>query len=216
MKKAKLMAVIVLSGLLLYGCVGGGSSTFPPEQNAVYVNRNGEIYTALVGAYDASHDYYDSEELKARAEEEAAAYNAEHPVSQTASEGVAAAVTLTECSLENGMAKLVFRYLTGEDLCQFTEVSQDEANHVESLHVSTVADGLKDANVAGGTWVDVKKNTTIDAGDIMKQSKLRLVAVTGAASIQTEGKILYYSGNLNLKDEFTAEVTDGTAYLVFK
>ena len=50
----------------------------------------------------------------------------------------------------------------------------------------------------------------------MKQSKLRLVSVNGAASIQTEGKILYYSGNLNLKDEFTAEVTDGNAYLVFK
>ena len=75
MKKAKITAVIIMAGLLLYGCKGG-SSTFPPEQSAIYVNRSGEIYTALVGTYDSSKDYYDSAEFKAMAEKEAADYNA--------------------------------------------------------------------------------------------------------------------------------------------
>lgn len=215
MKKAQIIAVAALSGLLLYGCVGGGGrSAFPPEQSSIYVNRKGKIYTALVGTYDASRDYYDLEELKAMAAKEAAAYNEEHPAGQAG--GGQAAVSLADCSLGNGTARVVYQYLTGEDLCRFTQEAQDEANHAESFNVSTVADGLADASIAGGTWVDVRKNTTIDAGEIMKQGKLHLVAVTGGVCVQAEGKILYYSGNLNLTDEFTAEVTDGTAYLVFK
>lgn len=213
MKKVKVAAVIILSGLLLYGCkMGGESSQFPPNQSTIYVSRDGEIYTALVKEYDTSHGYYNGEELKAMAEQEAAKYNAEYPSGQ---EDISA-VSLAECSLENGTAKVVYRYLTADDLCRFTEESQDQANHVETLKVSTVADGLGEMNEAKGAWVDVKKNSTIDPGEVMKQSKLHLVVATGASSIQTEGKILYYCGNVNLKDEFTAEITEGSACLIFK
>lgn len=213
MKKVKVAAVIILSGLLLYGCkMGGESSHFPPDQSTIYVSRDGEIYTALVKEYDAGRGYYSAEELKSMAEQEAAEYNAEYPSGQ---EGTPA-VSLTECSLENGTAKVIYRYLTAGDLCRFTEVSQDQANHVEDFKVSTVADGLGKMNETGGTWVDVKKNSTIDPGEIMKKSKLNLVVITGGTCVQTEGKILYYSGNVNLKDEFTAEVTEGSACLIFR
>ncbi|MCI8724518.1 MAG: hypothetical protein HFG66_00045 [Hungatella sp.] len=213
MKRFKVAAVIILSGLLLYGCkMGGESSQFPPEQSTIYVSRDGEVYTALVKEYDTSHGYYSAEELKAMAEQEAAEYNAEYPSGQ---EG-AAAVSLTECSLENGTAKVVYRYLTGDDLCRFTEAAGDQINQVEDFKVSTVADGLGKMNETGGTWVEVKNNSTIDPGEIMKKSKLNLVVITGGASVQTEGKILYYSGNVNLKDEFTAQVTEGSACLIFK
>ena len=138
MKKAKITAVILMTGLLLYGCKGG-SSTFPPEQSAIYVNRSGEIYTALVGTYDTSKNYYDSTEFKAMAEKEAADYNAEHSTGQ---ENSLKPVSLTECTLENGRAKVVYQFLTGDDLCRFTEGTQDKANHVEHLSISTVAEGL--------------------------------------------------------------------------
>lgn len=213
MKRIKVAAVIILSGLLLYGCkMGGEKSTFPPEQSTIYVSRDGEIYTALVKEYDTSHGYYSVEELKAMAENEAAEYNAEYPSGQEGS----ASVSLTECSLENGTVKVVYQYLTGDDLCRFTEAAQDEINGVEYFQVSTVADGLGEMNEASTTWVDVKKNGTINPGEIMKQSKLHLVVVTGGSSVQTEGKILYYSGNVSLKDQFTAEVADGSACLIFK
>ena len=111
---------------------------------------------------------------------------------------------------------MVYRYLTGDDLCRFTEAAGDQINQVEDFKVSTVADGLGKMNETGGTWVEVKNNSTIDPGEIMKKSKLNLVVITGGASVQTEGKILYYSGNVNLKDEFTAQVTEGSACLIFK
>ncbi len=50
----------------------------------------------------------------------------------------------------------------------------------------------------------------------MKKKDLPMVIVTGTVTIQTEGRILYYSGAVNLKDEFTAQVTEGTAYIVFR
>lgn len=214
MKKAKLAAIAVMAGLMLYGCKGGGgTSSFPPEQSAIYVNRNGEIYSALVKTYDTSRDYYDAAELKAMAEAEVAAYNAEHPVGQ---EGSSKAVTLTDCTLENGMARIVYEYADGTSLSQFTGQFQDAVNHAETLEVSTVAEGLTQGKVTDGAWMDVKKNSTAALDDVMKQSRLHLVSVNGAVSVQTEGKILYYSGNVTLKDEFTAEITEGNAYLVFK
>ena len=48
MKRFKVAAVIILSGLLLYGCkMGGESSQFPPEQSTIYVSRDGEVYPAM-------------------------------------------------------------------------------------------------------------------------------------------------------------------------
>lgn len=214
MKKAKLAAVAVMAGLMLYGCKGsGGNSSFPPEQSSIYVNRDGEIYSALVKEYDTSHDYYDAAELKKMAENEVADYNAEHPAGQ---EGGKAAVTLTDCTLENGKARIVYQYAGGTDLSQFTGQFQDAVNHAETLEVSTVAEGLTKGKVTDGTWTDVKKNGAAALDDVMKQSKLHLVSVSGTVSVQTEGKILYYSGNVTLKDEFTAEIAEGSAYLIFK
>ena len=101
-------------------------------------------------------------------------------------------------------------------MSSFTEQVQDEKNHVESLSVSTVADGLLAGKVADGKWFDVKKGSAVAVDEVMKKSKLSLVSVEGTATIQTEGAILYYSGDVILKDAYTADVSGGNAYLVFK
>ena len=66
------------------------------------------------------------------------------------------------------------------------------------------------------TWTDARKSNTTDLETVMKKKDLPMVIVTGTVTIQTEGRILYYSGAVNLKDEFTAQVTEGTAYIVFR
>ena len=43
-----------------------------------------------------------------------------------------------------------------------------------------------------------------------------MVVAEGTVTIQTEGRILYYSGAVELRDEYTAQVTGGTAYIVFR
>ena len=217
MKKARVAAAVVLAGLMLFGCKASGSSPFPPEQSAIYVNRDKEIYTAIVENYDAGKDYYDGAELKVLAEEEAVAYNAENPVvSGGVGENGTGAVKLTECTMENGIARVIYQYADGKSLSQFTERVQDEKNHAEALSVSTVADGLLAGKVTDGTWYDVKKSAATTLDEVMKQSKMNLVSVEGTVTVQTEGAILYYSGNVTLKDEYTADVADGKAYLIFK
>ena len=49
----------------------------------------------------------------------------------------------------------------------------------------------------------------------MRQNKLHMVAVDGDATIQTEGAIRYYSGEVTLTDSNVAEVS-GQAYLIYR
>ena len=61
-----------------------------------------------------------------------------------------------------------------------------------------------------------RKNAAADQNTVLKKKDLPLVAVTGPVTVQTEGQILYYSGQVDLKDEFTARIAEGTAYIVFR
>ncbi len=211
MKKTK-VAAFLMAGLLLQGCKIGGSSTFPPEQNAIYISRKGEIYTALTESYDPASGYYDQSEFRAMAEEEAATYNAEYPASQ---ENQQPPVTITDCTLENGSARIVYQYASGEDLCRFTEMFQDEVNQAQALSVF-LTEEASEALTTEAPWIDAKKNSQVTAQEVAKQNKLPMVSVTGHVTVQTEGKILYYNGDVSLKDEYTAEILEGNAYLVFK
>ncbi len=216
MRRAKVAAVILFAVSMLFGCKAE-VSPFPPEQSAIYVNKAGEIYSAIVETYDAGKTYYDAAELKELAEAEAAAYNQENPVvSGGLGEGGTAAVVLNACTLENGIARVIYQYADGKSLSRFTEKVQDEKNHAEALTTSTVAEGLLAGKVTDGTWFDVKKGAAVSMDEVMKQSKLSLVSVEGTVTVQTEGAILYYSGDVILKDAYTAEISDGNAYLVFK
>ncbi|MCI8534280.1 MAG: hypothetical protein HFG68_01690 [Hungatella sp.] len=210
MKKAKAAAFAIVTGLMVSGCISGKTSTFPPQQDAVYVTRDGRLYTALTESYDPSDTGYNAEELKAMASEEAAGYNEVYGV-----EGSNEPVIIAECMVEEGNATIVYQYTTAEDLCRFTDISQDTANHPESLVMSTNSISLTEED-AQRTWTDARKSNTTDLETVMKKKDLPMVIVTGTVTIQTEGRILYYSGAVNLKDEFTAQVTEGTAYIVFR
>ena len=50
-------------GILLTGCARSRTSTFPPEQSAIYVSREGALYTSLVRDYDPSDKGYNTEEI---------------------------------------------------------------------------------------------------------------------------------------------------------
>ncbi len=235
------LAVIVVAAMfLLTGCgVGGGA--FPADRSVIYIAKDGGIYTALCGTYDEAKDYYSEEELTARVEEEVAAYNAEHPadarqarstgagqtdarqtrVRQAGSEWMGLrrqdeAVAVEKVHLGDGTASVVLRYSDAADLIDFTEASQDVDNHTEKLSVTTIGEGLpKDAD-AGEKWIDAKRNDPVTPEQIRRRIDLHLIAVAGPVTVQTEKRILYYSGAVSLLDPYTAQVTDGDAYIVYK
>ena len=186
-RSALLVTGCLLTGIWLTGCGSGSGSAFPPSQSLIYVDDEGILYTSLVEAYDPADTSYDVQELSQMAKQEAESYTG---------------VTLSDCTLE-------------EALVQFTKGTQDEANQVDSITATTVMEGLAARTAQDGVWTDARKGQEVDREKIMRQNKLHMVAIDGEATIQTEGAIRYYSGEVNLTDTNVAEVK-GQAYLIYR
>ena len=188
------------SGIWLTGCGSGSGSAFPPFQSLIYVDDEGTLYTSLVEAYDPADTSYDVQELSQMAKQEAESYTG---------------VTLSDCTMEDGMARVIYQYSDGEALVQFTKETQDEANQVDSITAMTVMEGLAARTDQDDVWTDARKGQEVDREKIMRQNKLHMVTIDGEATIQTEGAIRYYSGEVNLTDTNVAEVK-GQAYLIYR
>ncbi len=207
-------AVFLLAVLLLTGCGGEeeeARSVFPPEQSLIYMASDGSLYTVLVGTYDESRDYYSADELRTREEENAARYNAAQP--ETA-EGELPPVSVTDVSMAGGTARVICRYSGGLHLCQFTEETGDLENHPDFLEVTTVEEGLPTEEVWDAPWMDTENQEETTQKTVFRQREMRLLHITGTVTVQTEYKIRYYSGAVELADAFTARITGGEAWLV--
>ena len=199
-RSALLVTGCLLTGIWLTGCGAGSGSAFPPSQSLIYVDDEGTLYTSLVEAYDPADTSYDVQELSQMAKQEAESYTG---------------VTLSDCTMEDGMARVIYQYSDGEALVQFTKETQDEANQVDSITAMTVMEGLAARTDQDGVWTDARKGQEVDREKIMRQNKLHMVTIDGEATIQTEGAIRYYSGEVNLTDTNVAEVK-GQAYLIYR
>ncbi len=208
--KKRMMAAAMMLGILVSGCGSGRAGSFPSGQSTVYVSKEGGIYTALVEQYDPSDTGYSAGELKAMADLEAAAYNSEYRKAEGQEP-----VAVTECTVADGTATVVHRYATAEDLCRFTQISQDVSNHPRKFQITTNSVYLTGQDGEGG-WTDARKGGGTTLGVVRKKHDLPMIVVTGPVTVQTEGRILYYSGAVTLKDEYTAQVAEGEAYIVFR
>lgn len=210
MNKAGAVALVMGLGVMAAGC-SPKTSAFPPHQNAIYVSRDGKLYTAVIEEYDPSDTGYSAEELRAMAEAELLEYNSN---SELASGTDSEPVSIVECAVAEGKASIVYQYADSENLCRFTDISQDTRNHPESLMVTTNSENL--VGKEPGTWTDARKKEVASLETVTRRKDLPMVVADGTVTIQTEGRILYYCGAVELKDEYTAQVMGGTAYIVFR
>lgn len=207
MKKARIVLAAMIAGAMLSGCAGrgGSTSTFSPEQSSVFVTRDGRVSSALVETYE--NDYYDQTELKTAIEAAVADFNTEQGRT---------AVSLSSCTLGNGKAIALFDYANGSDLCSFSAKTKDDATQVQTFEITTVSDGMVSGSAADVQWKKAKDGSGVTVDKVKKKGDLHLVVMDGQATVQTEGKIQFYSGDISLKDEHTAVVNGGQAYLAFK
>lgn len=237
MKKLRnVLGLFAGASVFLTGCLGGETSPFPPTQTAIYVSADGSLYTALTEDLKAvfgevsqelsagdedtaalfqellADDSQVEAELSAMAEKEALAYAADRKSSITDKPPV----QVHTCKVKDGVATLVYEYGSAKDLVDFTEAVQDTGNHPQVLEITTVGQGLVEGKVSDGNWFRADKKSPVELKEIMAQSDLKLVSVKGAVTVQTEGKLLYCSGDVDIKDVYTAEIAGGNAYLVFK
>lgn len=207
MKKAKIAMLTLVASMLLFGCgdKGGSTSIFSPTESSIFVTREGAVSSALVETDEKGH--YNAENLNAFIEKHITEYNTEHGGTK---------VALTSSTIGNGKGIAVFDYASGADLYEFTTMMEDTANQAEDLQVSTVSEGMVAGKVSDGTWIKAKDGSKVAVDTVTRQGELKLVTLNGAVTIQTEGKIQYYSGDITLKDDFTAVIAGGKAYIAFK
>jgi hypothetical protein len=209
MKKKKAVLAAFLAAGMLTGCLGrSGGGTLNSESSRIYVTEEGTLQTATVETY-AEQDYYRADELKAYLEEAVSRYNESH------GQG---AVTLDTCTLEKGNARMVFRYGTGSDLAGFSAEYEDKENQVDSISVTPLSDVLGQSESEGVTFVKASDGKQAEKKALSSKGECFAIVVEAQqpVTIQTQGKLLFVSNNVDIKDHYTVQTAQGKNYIIFK
>lgn len=209
MKKRKAVLTALLAAGMLTGCLGnGGSSTLNSESSRIYVTEEGTFQTATVESY-AQQDYYNGDELKTFLEEAVSQYNGANGQNQ---------VALDSCTLDNGTAKMMFHYASPDALIGFTTKYEDKANQVESIAVNKLSEVYGQSESEGVAFIKASDGKEADEKALTKRGDNHVVVVTSAnpVTIQTQGKILFVSNNVVIKDSHTVQTAKGKSYIIFK
>lgn len=213
MKKiGKLAALIAAAALVATGCAKEAKSAgFSPDTSSVYVTRGGAVTGAVVEKLE--NDYYDEAGLKASVEEDLAGLNA------ASGSGGEAAVSVKECSIKDGVAKLLIDFKDGETYGLYMEQFGDEdgTNRITGLSVTDTAGALANGDLEDTVFHKASGDSKeIAVSDIAKE-KLYVAVTEGPGLLQTEGKIRYVSENVTVTGDTTAQTPDeGKAVIVFQ
>ncbi len=209
MKKKKAVLAAVIAAGMLTGCLGRtGSNALNAESSRIFVTGDGVLKTATVETY-AEQDYYNAEELKTYLEEAALAYNGAH------GEG---AVTLESCNMEKGSARMIFQYGSGNDLAGFVSEYEDKENQVDSISVSAFSDVLGQSEAEGVAFLKASDGKQVEKKALSQKGQSHAIVVESKnpVTIQTEGKLLFVSNNVVIKDQYTVQTAEGKNYIIFK
>ncbi len=209
MIKMKAVLVAFLAAGMLTGCLGrSGGSALNGESSRIYVTQEGTLQTATVVSY-TEQDYYRADELTAYLEDAASKYNETH------GQG---GVTLDSCTLEKGIATMVFRYGSGNDLVSFVSEYDDKENQINSITVSTLADVLSQSESEGVVFVKASDGKKAEKKSLSSKGDSIVVVVEAdqPVTVQTQGKLLFVSNNAVIKDHYTIQTAQGKSYIIFK
>ena len=207
--KHKNIAILTAAMVTLTACTTEVVPAFAPTQSGLYITSEGVVTSATVETYQA--DYYSADELKASVEQVLTEFNG--------SAGSAQAV-VKECTMADGIAKLLIEFGTPASYLEFMEEYPDEesAIQIKGLDVTTVSDGILKGYLVGERFYHLEKeNKEVAADEVMKQSKLYVAAVEGPALLQTDGTIVYISTDVELVSTNVVQTpAEGMSYIVFK
>lgn len=209
MKKRKAALAALIAAGMLTGCLGrSGGGALNTESSRIYVTGTGGLQTATVETYE-QQDYYNADELKAYLEETALSYN------QANGEG---AVKLESCSMEKGVARMIFQYSSSKDLVNFVSQYEDKDNQVDSFSVTTFSEISGKAESEGVEFLKASDGKKAEKKALTSKSGSHAVVIEGKSpvTIQTEGKLLFVSKNVVIKDQHTVQTSEGKNYIIFK
>lgn len=198
-----ILAVLML-GMTLAGCGSVNS-----ESTIVFVGKKGQVQTVDVEEFDKS--YYSETDFKAFAQEAIDTYNKSHEVD---------AVTLTDFTVEEGVAKLKMEYKSVADYSNFNEIT---------LYQGSVAAAVSEGYLFDVDFSKVEKGEVTGKAtraDILAEEGLSVVIIKANTDVMVDGTICYVSTanvTVTAKDtvsiydeENTSLATDVCTYIIYK
>jgi len=178
---------VFMAGSLLAGC-----GSLETENSIVYVQKKGKVQTLDVEAFDKS--YYSEADFKAFAQEAIDAYNMSHETD---------AVTLTEFTLEEDVARLEIEYKSVADYSAFNEIT---------LYQGTIAEAVGDGYLFDVDFSKVEKGEVTGSAtrsDILAEDGLSVVIIKANTNVKVGGNICYVSSeNVTVTDKDTVSIYD--------
>jgi len=198
-----ILAVLML-GVSLVGC-----GPVDSESNLIYISKKGQVQTIDVEEFDKS--YYSEEDFKTFAQEAIDVYNKSHEVD---------AITLTEFTVEEQVAKLKMEYKSVADFSDFNELT---------LYQGTVAAAVSEGYLFDVDFSKVEKGEVTGSAsrtDILAEDGLSVVIIKANTNVQVDGTIHYVSTanvTVTAKDmvsiydeENTSLTSDVCTYIIYK
>jgi len=193
MRRGKILLILAVCTMILSGC----SMKFSAEENAVYVNKDGEIVSAIVESFDK--DYYDAEELQDMLEQSVIEYNAENGKNS---------IKVDSFKLDNGVLKVIMNYLTWADYSNFNEV-QFFAGQLSDIQGKNYGKNISFISRDGAETVAFEAI----------EGEYHVILVEEKIVVQTAGKIAYVSENVNVEGDKLARLKEdaaGIGYIIYK
>lgn len=212
MKYNKLM-ILAAAMAMLTGCTGGGTTAFTPTESSLYITSEGTVTSATVETYEES--YYSADDLKAYVEEVLTSFNG-----QTGTDSETPSASIRECTMSDGTAKLLIDFKDADSYLNFMEEYPDEESRIQvtDMDITTVTDGVAKGYLVGKNFTKTSADgKTVASDEVMKQSKLYVAAIEGAALLQTDGAIQYISEGVSVVGANMIQTPeDEVSYVVFK
>lgn len=219
MKKIRIALAVSVLTVILSACGGkqGGTSTFSPNQDSIFVSRDGNFSSSLVETYDTGA--YTQEKFQAFVDDIVSSYNESKGAAASAANTEGAAklpVAVSSATVGNGSAVILFDYASGADLIDFARAQQDEDNQAEGLEFGKTSDFLNQGRLNDAVFVKAKDGSMAKPESIKKSGEDSCLAVDGPVTIQTEGQIRYVTQGVTVQDDFTVKTPEGRSYIIFK
>lgn len=196
----KRISLLIISLLFLTACSFNNSSltaSYDSGNDSITLNKDGSVNAVIYDVFDK--DYYSESELVDMINEEIGEYNAEHQ-GQT--------ITLGQHSVKDGKVSVEMIFSSVKSYNDYMP------ERIYSGNMSGVQISGYDLNQ---TLISTDgSGNSIGKAELINMSSENVVIVNDSITVNTPGKILYYSQGMKLNAENSASASEnGTYFIVY-